>query len=607
MMHFYNLEASYLFLVLIGLFFLLWVSQKRKKRALEAFAQRDLLTSLMSSVDPRRQRQRAILSLMVLAFGILALMRPQMGFRWEEGRRHRLDILVAMDVSKSMLADDLKPNRLEYAKQAVRDWVKTLKGDRVGLIAFSGEAFLSCPLTTDYSAFLLSLDGMGSDTLPLGGTNISGAIREALRSYRRGRGEKVLLLLTDGEDHEGNPLHAAEAAQKERIRIYPVGIGTREGGLIPMADRDHQRGFLKDDQGNVIKSTLNEGLLEKLASMGGGTYVRGGGERSVLKRIYDQELSGLEKGEFEGSLKKRDREWFQIPIAVVLLLSLLELFLNERKKPIRLKSRGVLGLVLLLFLPSFFACGNKTPEKAYQLYGEGKYEEAQKTCETILATDPDSDLWNYNLGAVLYRRGDYSGAIEHLVKALATDDPGLEAKANYNMGNCKVRLAEKTERIDLGRAIDQYREALDYYQRAMELDEKDEDARVNHAQVEVRLKNLEALLKAQEAKPQKSEASPKQQEKPYPAPYIASASGHPGQKETGSQAPEQQGRFKPAPPSLSKDGKDGTTGQEYGNRIEMSKEEAEILLERYQQGEGLLALSTMRRGSRALPEVKKNW
>ena len=248
-------------------------------------------------------------------------------------KRKGLDILIALDTSKSMLAQDLKPSRIERSKLAIRDFVKYLKGDRIGLIAFSGSAFLQCPLTVDYGGFLLSLEDIDTEIIPKGGTNLSSAITEAVRSYSGAQKKyKVLVIITDGEDHKGNALSAAEEAKKEGIAVFCVGIGSREGELIPLKAEDGQARFLKDRQGNVVKSRLDESILQKIALATGGSYVRSTGAEFGLELLYRERLSKLEKRELEGKLAKHYEERFQIPLALAFLLLLVELLISERKK-----------------------------------------------------------------------------------------------------------------------------------------------------------------------------------------------------------------------------------------------------------------------------------
>lgn len=331
-MRFAGIQAAYLFwsiIALAGLFF--WVDAMRKK-ALETFADKNLLAGLIASFDIRKHRLKQVLIIAALSLSVFALMRPQWGFKWQEIKRKGLDILVAVDVSKSMLAEDIKPNRLERTKLALVDFVRDLKGDRIGLIAFSGSAFVQCPLTVDYSGFLLSAESLDINTIPKGGTSISSAIGQAIESYEGGlKKYKVLIIITDGEDHEGDPLKAAELAKAKGIKIFCIGIGTNEGELIPITDESGNKGFLKDRGGAVVKSRLDEASLEKIALATGGSYVRVSAKEFGLDLIYKEKLSNMEKRELETKMAKQYEERFQIPLFLAFLFLTLELLISDRK------------------------------------------------------------------------------------------------------------------------------------------------------------------------------------------------------------------------------------------------------------------------------------
>ncbi len=332
-MRFANIQATHLFwliIAVIGFFF--WVNARRKK-SLEAFAEANLLATLLASFDIRKYRLKQVLIIVVFSLTAFSFMRPQWGFKWQEIKRRGLDILVAVDVSKSMLAEDIKPNRLERAKLALGDFVKHLKGDRIGLIAFSGSAFAQCPLTVDYSGFLLSAEALDINTIPKGGTSISSAIRQAMESYEGGlKKYKVLIIITDGEDHEGDPVRLAELAQKEGIKIFCIGIGTNEGELIPVTDESGNKGFLKDRSGAVVKSRLDETTLQKIALTTGGSYVRASSKEFGLDLIYKEKLSEMEKRELESKMAKQYEERFQIPLALAFLLLAAEFIISDRRR-----------------------------------------------------------------------------------------------------------------------------------------------------------------------------------------------------------------------------------------------------------------------------------
>ncbi|MFA6357950.1 MAG: VWA domain-containing protein [Candidatus Omnitrophota bacterium] len=319
------------FVIFILVLFYFWAARARKA-ALEKFAQKELLGDLLVAIDYRKRFLKIFLIILAIAFCLFALMRPQWGFHWEEVKRSGVDILIALDTSKSMLAEDVKPDRFQRSKLAIKDLVHNLKGDRIGLIAFSGSAFLQCPLTVDYGGFLLALDNIGIDTIPKGGTSITSAIKEALRSYEGGQKKyKVLIIITDGEDHEGNPVQEALEARKEGISIFCVGIGTREGDLIPVEDESGQKVFLKDRQGNVIKSRLDESSLQKIALTTGGVYVRATNTEFGLDLIYREKVSKMEKRELQSKMNKHYEERFQIFLWLALLLLMLEPFIGDKK------------------------------------------------------------------------------------------------------------------------------------------------------------------------------------------------------------------------------------------------------------------------------------
>lgn len=326
-------EAVYLFWLVIALAgFYFWANLKRKK-ILEAFASKNLLSELIASFDARKFKLKQVLIVISAALMIFALSRPQWGFKWQEIKRKGLDIMVAVDVSKSMLAEDVKPNRLERAKLALRDFVKYLKGDRIGLIAFAGSAFVQCPLTVDYNGFLLSVEALDINAIPKGGTFISGAIQEAVKSYEGGlKKYEVLIIITDGEDHEGDPVGAAQLAKKEGVKIFCIGIGTNEGELIPITDENSNKSFLKDNSGNVVKSRLDEAVLQKIALATGGSFVRSSSNEFGLNLIYKEKLSEMEKRELESKMAKQYEERFQIFLFLAFLFLAGEFLTSDRKK-----------------------------------------------------------------------------------------------------------------------------------------------------------------------------------------------------------------------------------------------------------------------------------
>lgn len=317
--------------ILLLSIFLFWTYKKRIK-LLEKFAQKDILFDLISSVSIKRKIFKKILIVLVFVFSILALMRPQMGFEWREIKRRGLDIMIAVDTSKSMLASDVKPNRLERSKFAIKDLIKKLQGDRVGLIAFSGTSFLQCPLTVDYGGFLLALEDLSTNTIPYGGTSVSSAIKKAIDGYEEGAKYKVLIIITDGEDHEGDSIKLAKEAEAKGIKIFCIGIGTKMGELIQITDSNGKKTFLKDREGKIVKSRLDEKVLKGIAKETGGAYIRSSGADFGFDFIYDNKLSFMEKRDIKSQMNKRYNERFQIPLFIAFIFLISEFCISDKRK-----------------------------------------------------------------------------------------------------------------------------------------------------------------------------------------------------------------------------------------------------------------------------------
>jgi Ca-activated chloride channel family protein len=311
-------------LVAALVFFFAW-QRRSKKRQIGKFAEDHLSGRLIRHDNPNTENARQILMTLGFCFLVLALARPQWGSRWEQMKRRGLDILIALDVSKSMLSEDIKPSRLERSRLAIKDFIKGLKGDRVGLITFSGDAYLACPLTSDYAGFNLTLDDISVKMIGLGGTDISRAIREARKAYAGAAGKhKILIIITDGENHEGDHVAEAQKAAKDnQIHIYTIGVGTPEGELIPVKD-SNQGSFLKSKEGLVVKSRLDETTLEKITTASDGAYLRSAPTEFGLEALYRKKLSLLEKKSYEDKQIAIRQDWFQL-----FLLCALALFLSE--------------------------------------------------------------------------------------------------------------------------------------------------------------------------------------------------------------------------------------------------------------------------------------
>jgi Ca-activated chloride channel family protein len=332
-MTFGNMRYAHFFWLVPLLIILYLLAFRSKRKALEIFAQGHLIPMLTPTVSWGSQKLKAMLAVLALCFLILALIGPKWGFQWHEIKREGIDIIVAMDVSNSMLAQDVKPSRLERSKLAVEELLDLLQGDRIGLVAFSGSAFLQCPLTMDYGAFAIALNAIDADIIPHGGTSISSAIEAAMEAFEgKERKYKAIILITDGEDHVGNSARAAEEAAAQGIKIFCVGIGTTDGELIPMVDETGRINFLKDRRGRTVQSKLDETTLQKIALVTNGGYVHPSGMDFGLDIIYEEKIADMEKKELESKFRKRYEERYQIPAAIALGFLCLEAFLGERRR-----------------------------------------------------------------------------------------------------------------------------------------------------------------------------------------------------------------------------------------------------------------------------------
>ena len=315
----------------IPLAWALFALLRRRRAALAQLVDPALLGVLAPAWNPARAKSRLVLRILALALLVLALARPQWGFRWEEVRRQGLDLVVALDTSRSMMASDIKPTRLQQAKWGIRDLLRNLRGDRVGLVPFAGSSILQCPLTIDYAAFAMTLDDVYSGIIPKGGTAIEQALRTAVAAFPADRtADRVILLITDGEDHEGDPLALLPELKEKGIRVYTIGIGTLEGEMVPAGDG--QGGYFKDRQGQIVKTALKEDVLQRLALGTGGTYVRSAPGDTGLERVFNESIANLKRSEQENRTAKIYEERFVWPIVAALLLLAWEALLGDRRK-----------------------------------------------------------------------------------------------------------------------------------------------------------------------------------------------------------------------------------------------------------------------------------
>ena len=326
----------YAYLLLPALVALEWWAAARRRRALDRFGERGRIDRLTAAVSRRGRASRAALMLAAVMLLVTALARPQFGDRVETVRREGQDVVVALDLSASMEAEDAVPNRLAAAKLAVGRLIQRLDGDRIGLVAFAGEAFVQSPLTLDYAAAALFLNAMEPDLVPVPGTDLGQALEVALDGFGELEGRsRQLVVITDGEDHEGAIDAAVDRAVDEGVRVHTVGMGSTEGVPIPSFDEAGEpNGFLRDGEGGVVTTRLDDVTLRRVADRTGGAYYHAAaGAGAAFDRLVE-ELTGGEGGEIESREVTRYEEQYQIFLGLALVLLLAELLVPERRRAV---------------------------------------------------------------------------------------------------------------------------------------------------------------------------------------------------------------------------------------------------------------------------------
>ena len=451
----------------IALIALAFYSRSKRRDMLSKFASKRLMPELTRTVSRPKIIAKNTLAFLSVMLIFAALARPQWGYRWEETKTRGIDIIFAIDTSNSMLAEDVKPDRLERAKLSVLDLVNILQGDKIGIVAFSGQAFLQCPLTLDYDAFRMSLEALDTNVIQRGGTNISAAIEEAEVAFASTSNRKIIVLISDGEELEDSALSAAKKAAENGVVIYTLGVGGANGEFIPVRDASGGTTLLKDESGNPVKSRLNEKTLTEIAKATGGFYEPLTADGMDI--IYNEGLKKIPTQELSSRMKQLAIERFQIPLGLAILLLALSSLTGTRKFFV---GRG--GAVAVLFLSfalipapkSFAQDQQQAPQQAAGVApiatgSEGKLTpQADASAEKLtpqadapaekprekkysIPEDPSSrDL--FNLGIDAKNAGDFEKAREFFLDAakLSPEDFSLHSDIYYNIGNMDYAAAK---------------------------------------------------------------------------------------------------------------------------------------------------------------------
>ncbi|MCU0843486.1 MAG: VWA domain-containing protein [Spirochaetes bacterium] len=425
-----------------------------KQRVLRSLAPRaDMRAALLAGSPVVRALKTVLIVLCVVLFSA-AVLRPRWGETVREARSEGVDLLVALDVSRSMLARDVPPSRLERAKDAVRLMANSLGGGRAGMVLFAGDAFLQCPLTEDAGAFMMFLDSAGVGSVRRQGTDIGRALETAEKVFASKRmTSKMLVLITDGEDHEGRAADAARRLREHGVSVHTVAIGTATGDAVPLDEGSDE--YLRDESGGTVMSGKNSGVLERIARETGGEHFDITADLSGVYRLI--RLAGDQEKLSHGSrIVKEKVERYQLFVLALIVLMLLELMLPERSLVPRYKRSGIsarsrdgrvraapaIVLAACLLFISWIDPYRDEVREGNRLFGEKDYPgagERYRAAERYAPRERDRDRLRFNHGDARYMQGDYDGALDHFRGSLRSGDPETQKKALFNAGNAYLK------------------------------------------------------------------------------------------------------------------------------------------------------------------------
>lgn len=330
-LRFENEIYFWLFSIIIIIILAYFISSLLNKKRFKDLSNNDILNQIIQNKSKYKNILKLVITLLASVSLIIAIMNPQIGSKLEEVKREGIEIMIAIDVSNSMLAEDIKPNRLESAKQSINNLINKLYNDKIGIILFAGDSFLQLPLTSDYSAAKLLLSTVSTDLIPTQGTAIGAAIELSMESFSEdSKAGKALIIITDGENHEDDAITKSKDAQNNGITISTIGMGTEEGGPIPIYRNGQRIDFIKDRSGNTVVTKLDAAMLSQIAATGEGSFIRASNAGLDLKKIID-DMQSLEKEEFESKVFSDYEDRFQIFLGISILLFMMEFLISNRE------------------------------------------------------------------------------------------------------------------------------------------------------------------------------------------------------------------------------------------------------------------------------------
>ena len=466
-------EPTYLYLLaalpLIAI--LRWLLERKQQKRLKLFGDPTLLRQLMPDVSRMRPVVKFWMLLAALALIIVMMARPQMGTRISHEKRTGIESIIAMDISNSMLAEDVTPSRLDRTKMMVENLVDNFTDDKIGLIVFAGDAFVQLPITSDYVSAKMFLSEIDPSLIATQGTDIATAINMAANSFTQQQGVgKAIIVVTDGEDHEGGALEAAKAAKKKGMRVYVLGVGSDKGAPIPLGNGD----YMKDKTGNTVMTKLNEDMCRQIAEAGGGAYIHVD-NNSNAQRQLDNELAKLSKKEMQSTIYSDFDEQFQAFGIIAIILLILEICILESKNPIarrlnifgRKQRVATLALALIVSSATFAQNDRRYIVQGNKLFREGQFDQAEVAYRKAIEKNPRNPQAHYNLGNSLMAQKKDSAAVQSFQKSTELETSKIrKAMAFHNMG--VVCQQHKM-----------YGEAIEAYKNSLRLNPKDDATRYN--------------------------------------------------------------------------------------------------------------------------------
>ena len=480
MFRFENPIYLWLLLIIPLMALVRFLSNRNRMRKIRRFGDTTLVKEMMEDVSKYRPAVKFWLLQAALALLIVMLARPQMGTRISREKRQGIEAIICMDISNSMLAEDVVPSRLSKSKLLVENMVDKFVNDKVGLIVYAGDAFVQLPITADYVSAKMFMQNITPSLIASQGTDIAAAISMAMVSFTPDeKADKAIILITDGEDHEGQALEAAQAAKEKGFRVFILGVGTAKGAPIPMPDGS----YLTDNAGETVMTRLNEDMCKEIAAAGSGTYIHVDNTSEAQEKL-DEEIAKMQKGDVSTLVYSEYDEQFQAVGILVLLLLLIEVILMERENPVtkRIRLFGKKKAAMLILLLVAATAVQAQTDRQYvrsgnKLFRKGVYDKAELEYQKAQSKNENNSQAVYNMGCAMMQQQKDSAAI-------------VQFEAAGKMETNKIRRAMSYHNIGVILQMHQeYAKAIEAYKEALRNNPADHETRYNLELCKRQLKN----------------------------------------------------------------------------------------------------------------------